>query len=290
MEFYAYSIRIHIEKYNLMEGKKNLLDSEIKQLRHPAEMPLFIVCLLISIFIYITLMMAPILYPEDIGIQYILIVPAAIVFLSFVSGQTYGGMMANAVKLSEKQFPELYEIIKRLSRELNLDEVPEAFMIQEGGEINAFATRLYFRRNYVVFYANVVEVAYREGDSASLEFIVAHELGHIKAGHVTLLYNLAIFPVAFVPFLKDILWTALSRAREYTADRIGINLAPSGKKGLIVLSAGEHLYKNVNFEEYLETARTSEGFWIWTTNLLSTHPALVRRVKAVNESQPGRIF
>ena len=37
-------------------------------------------------------------------------------------------------------------------------------MIQEGGEINAFATRLYFRRNYVVFYANVVEVAYKEGD------------------------------------------------------------------------------------------------------------------------------
>lgn len=105
-----------------------------------------------------------------------------------------------------------------------------------------------------------------------------------------MLYNLAIFPVAFVPFLKDILWTALSRAREYTADRIGINLAPSGKKGLIVLSAGEHLYKNVNFEEYLETARTSEGFWIWSTNVLSTHPALVRRVRAVNEGIPGRIF
>jgi Zn-dependent protease with chaperone function len=273
-----------------MEGKKNLLNNDIKQLRHPAEIPLFIVCLLVSIFIYITLMMAPILYPEDIGIQYILIVPAAIIFLSFISGQTYGAMMANAVKLSEKQFPELYDIIKRLSSELNLDEVPEAFMIQEGGEINAFATRLYFRRNYVVFYANVVEVAYKEGDSASLEFIVAHELGHIKAGHVSLLYNLAIFPIAFVPVLKDLLWTALSRAREYTSDRIAINLAPSGKKGLIVLSAGEHLYKNVNYEEYLETARAPEGFWIWTTNLLSTHPALIRRVRAVNESRPGRVF
>ena len=115
-----------------------MLDNEIKKLRHPAEIPLFIVCLLISIFIYMTLMMAPILYPEDIGIEYILIIPAAIVFLSFVSGQTYGGMMANAVKLSEKQFPELYEIIKRLSRELNLDEVPEAFMIQEGGADKCF--------------------------------------------------------------------------------------------------------------------------------------------------------
>lgn len=288
--FYVYSIKIYIAKYNLMEGKKNLLDSEIKKLRHPAEIPLFVICLLVSIFIYATLMLAPILYPEDIGVEYLLVIPAAIVFLSFVSGQTYGGMMANAVKLSEKQFPELYEIIKRLSRELNLNEVPEAFMIQEGGEINAFATRLYFRRNYVVFYANVVEIAYREGDSASLEFIVAHELGHIKAGHVTLFYNLAIFPIAFVPVLKDLLWTALSRAREYTSDRIAINLAPLGNKGLIVLSAGEHLYKNVNYEEYLETARASEGFWIWTTNLLSTYPALVRRVKAVNEGGPGRIF
>ncbi|MFZ2497385.1 MAG: M48 family metallopeptidase [Methanosarcina sp.] len=267
-----------------------MLDSEIQNLRHPAEIPLFIICLLVSIFIYITLMMAPILYPDEIGSEYLLVVPAAIVFLSLVSGQTYGGMMANAIKLSEKQLPELYEIIKRLSRELNLDSVPDAFLIQEGGLINAFATRLYFRRNYVVFYADVVEVAYREGDFESLEFIIAHELAHIKAGHVTLLYNLSIFPIAFVPILKNLLWTSLSRAREYTSDRIAIKIAPLGKRGLIVLSAGEHLYKDVNYEEYLETARTPEGFWIWSTNLLSTHPALIRRVKAVNEGRPGKIF
>jgi Zn-dependent protease with chaperone function len=199
-------------------------------------------------------------------------------------------MMANAIKLSEKQFPELYEIIKRLSNELNLNEVPEVFLIQEGGLLNAFATRLYFRRNYVVFYADIVEVAYREGDFNSLEFIIAHELAHIRAGHVTLLYNLAIFPIAFIPVLKNILWTALSRAREYTSDRIAIRIAPLGKKGLIVLSAGEHLYKNVNYDEYLEATKVPEGFWIWSTNLLSTHPALLRRVRAVNEGRPGKIF
>lgn len=267
-----------------------MLDSEIKYLRHPAEIPLFIICLLVSVFIYITLMTVPILYPDLFGKEYMLIVPGTIAFLSFVSGQTYGAMMANAIRLSDKQFPELYEIIKRLSFELNLKEVPDAFLIQQGGLINAFATRLYFRRNYVVFYADVVEVAYREEDFDSLEFIVAHELAHIKAGHVTLLYNLSIFPVAFVPVLKDLLWTALSRAREYTSDRIAIRLVPSGKKGLIVLSAGEHLYKKVNYEEYLETARNPEGFWTWSTNLYSTHPTLVRRVKALNENQPGKIF
>lgn len=267
-----------------------MLDSEVRNLRHPAEIPLFVVCLLISIFIYVTLMTVPLLYPEELGLEYILVVPAAIAFLSFVSGQTYGGMMANAVKLSEKQFPELYEIIKRLSSELNFREVPDAFLIQEGGLLNAFATRLYFRRNYVVFYADIVEVAYREGDFDSLKFIVAHELAHIKAGHVTLLYNLAIFPIAFVPVLKNFLWTALSRAREYTSDRIAIRLVPSGKKGLIVLSAGEHLYKIVDYEEYLKTAISPEGFWIWSTNLLSTHPALLRRIRAINEDRPGRIF
>lgn len=267
-----------------------MLDSEIKNLKHPAEIPLFVVSLLISVFIYAILMTIPLLYPEKLGIEYILVIPAAIAFLSFVSGQTYGGMMANAVKLSEKQFPELYAIIARISSELNLKEVPDAFLIQEGGLLNAFATRLYFRRNYVVFYADIVEVAYREGDFDSLEFIIAHELAHIKAGHVTLLYNLSIFPIAFVPVLKNFLWTALSRAREYTSDRIAINLVPSGKKGLIVLSAGEHLYKVVDYEEYLKTARRPEGFWIWSTNLLSTHPVLVRRIKALNENKPGRIF
>lgn len=267
-----------------------MLDSEIQKLRHPAEIPLFVVCILVSLFIYITLMMAPILFPDKIGVEYLFVVPAAIVFLSFISGQTYGGMKANAVKLSEKQLPEFYEMIKRLSRELNLNDVPDAFLIQEGGVINSFATRLYFRRNYVVFYAAVVEVAYREGDFDSLEFIAAHELGHVKAGHVTLLYNLFIFPITYVPVLNNLLWNALSRAREYTADRIAINVVPSGKKGLIVLSAGKHLYKNINYDDYLEAARTSEEFWIWTNNLLSDHPVLVRRIRAINESRPGKIF
>jgi Zn-dependent protease with chaperone function len=267
-----------------------LLDSEIQKLRHPAEIPLFAACLIVSLFIYIMLMIAPILFPDKIGIGYILVVPAAIIFLSIVSGQTYGGMKANSIKISEKQFPEFYNILKRLSKELNLNEVPDAFLIQEGGVINSFATRLYFRRNYVVFYATVVEVAYREKDFDSLEFIAAHELGHVKAGHVTLLYNISIFPVTFIPVLNNLLWNALSRAREYTADRIAINLVPSGKKGLIVLSAGKHLYKNVNYEDYLEESKTSEGFWIWSTNLLSTHPILLRRIKAINESRPGKIF
>lgn len=267
-----------------------MLDSEIQKLRHPAEIPLFVICLLVSLFIYIILMVAPILFPEKVGFEYLLVVPAAIAFLSYISGQTYGGIRANGVKISEKQFPEFYNIIKRLSNELNLSEVPEAFMIQEGETINAFSTRLYFRRNYLVFYASVVEVAYREGDLDSLEFIAAHELGHVKAGHVTLLYNLSIFPVTFIPVLNNFLWNALSRAREYTADKIAIKLAPSGKKGLMVLFAGERLYKNVNYEEYLERAKNYGGFWVWSTNLLSTHPNLIWRVRAISESSPGRIL
>lgn len=267
-----------------------MLDSEIQKLRHPAEIPLFATCFIVSLFIYIMLMIAPILFSDKIGIEYILVVPAAIVFLSFVSGQTYGAMKANSIKISEKQFPEFYNIIKSFSSELNLSEVPDAFLIQEGGIINSFATRLYFRRNYLVFYASVVEVAYREGDFDSLKFIAGHEMGHVKAGHVTLLYNMSIFPVTFIPVLNNLLWNALSRAREYTADRIAINLAPSGKKGLIVLSAGKHLYKNVNYEDYLEESKASEGFWIWSTNLLSDHPILLRRIRAISESRPGGIF
>ena len=107
---------------------------------------------------------------------------------------------------------------------------------------------------------------------------------------MTLLYNLLIFPVTFVPVLNNLLWNALSRAREYTAERIAINVVPSGKKGLIVLSEGKYLCKNINYDDYLETAKASEKFWIWSTNLLSDHLVLVRRIRAINESKTRRIF
>lgn len=46
--------------------------------------------------------------------------------------------------------------------------------------------------------------------------MIAHEVGHLAAGHLK--WNAFLSPFLFVPLLG----TAYSRAREYTSDRCGL--------------------------------------------------------------------
>jgi hypothetical protein len=81
----------------------------------------------------------------------------------------------------------------------------------------------------------------------------------------------------WVPFLGE----AYSRACEYTADRMAVAYTEKPNyaiQALTVLAAGRFLYKHVNKEEYLKQYNRKKGFFIVLTELLSTHPAIPRRI------------
>jgi len=82
----------------------------------------------------------------------------------------------SAVKISSEQFPELYSTINELSMKIGLEPVPDAYLMQQGGALNAFATKL-FRSNIIVLYSDLLEAC---GDNTTARnMIIGHELGHI---------------------------------------------------------------------------------------------------------------
>jgi Zn-dependent protease with chaperone function len=84
----------------------------------------------------------------------------------------------------------------------------------------------------------------------------------------------------FAKFIP-VLGTALSRAQEYSCDRIALQLCPEGKHGIFLLLLGRHLYKNVNIEEYLLQAKRTRGLLEFLVNINATHPVNTRRVLAL---------
>ena len=201
----------------------------------------------------------------------------AFLFLRF--GLLIGHLKGNAVKLSEKQFPEIYKNVVKQSEILGLKYVPSVYIMQSGGILNAFASS-FLGHNYIVLYSEVVETA-MQNDKNILWFIIGHELGHIKRNHM--IKNLLLFPAYIVPFLG----ASYSRACEYTCDNIGCALSPIGvKNGLLVLAAGKLIYKNVNTEEYLAQIQNEKGFWTWLSEKFASHPHLTKRLEKFSEEIP----
>jgi Zn-dependent protease with chaperone function len=62
--------------------------------------------------------------------------------------------------------------------------------------LNAFATRL-LSRNFIIITASLLESC--DNDTDKLKFIIAHELAHIKRGHVKMQFVLA--PSRIIPWL-----------------------------------------------------------------------------------------
>jgi Zn-dependent protease with chaperone function len=206
---------------------------------------------------------------------YILYFYAVLIFLFifFRFGILIGFLKGNAIKLNKNQFLDIYQIAVNQSELLGLAKVPSVYIMQSGGVLNAFAAR-FLGRNYIVLYSEIVETAY-EQDKAILEFIIGHELGHIKHNHM--IKSLLLWPSYLIPFLG----AAYSRACEYTCDNIGHALCPSGVKGgLLVMASGKSIYKRVNLKEFMKQDYTEDGFWKWFAEKVASHPNLTKRLAA----------
>lgn len=264
-----------------------------KDLIHPWEKPMrvmnviiFVLAVIGSLGYAVSLLISPEkMTEENIGSS--LFIFTAIAAIIIQMGRQYGKSRAQSIQLTEAQFPEVYEIVKDFSKKLELGYVPEVYLTQEGGTLNAFATS-FFSRRYISINSSIFEIAYLEHkDVNAVAFVIAHELTHLKRKHATTLMTILESVARAIP-----VWgSSQSRIKEYTCDRHAAWLVPEGKEGLILLAAGKHLYKHVNIEEYLETSSKYKGFFYWLHNLLASHPVGPKRIKALMEdTNRGEVF
>lgn len=196
------------------------------------------------------------------------------VFYFVMHGLLVGHLRGNGVYVSERQFPNVLDLARRHCATIGLERVPDLFILQSGGVLNAFATR-FVGRDFVVIYSDVLALAEQRGEKA-VSFVVAHELGHVRRGHLR--WRWLTLPGRIVPFLGS----AYSRACEFTCDRIGARCQPDGAvDGLLVLAAGKELYRQVDAREYVYQIETQTGFWVALAEVLGSHPNLPKRVAAI---------
>ena len=235
----------------------------------PSERPLFAFTLLISLVLWVVLAVT------IVGAVYAAIF-ALIFFVMHVGFVAY--VRGSAVRLGPDQFPELHSAVVRMANRIGLDPVPEAYLMQAGGALNAFATR-FLGTNIVVLFSDLLDACGE--NTAARDMIIAHELGHVHRGHLR--WYWVLLPAGLVPFLGG----ALSRAREYTCDRYG--LAGAGNTdgallGLAILSAGGKHGPLINRRVFVGQRADLNTGWMTLGEWLASHPPLAKRMIALDPS------
>jgi Zn-dependent protease with chaperone function len=198
--------------------------------------------------------------------------------------------LAGTVKVSERQFPHIYALVRDGSYILDLPDVPECFIMQTP-EVNAMAVGR--DRPFLVITTGLVNLH----DEEELRFVVGHELGHVLSGHavyrtmlvilLNLVNRLSWMSVGVIG-LRAIIWGLEEwfRKSELSCDRAGLLACQdvdAARRALMKLAGGPHL-SELNPDAFRDQAHEYEAVPDLRDSILkvlqlqgTTHPHAVVR-------------
>ena len=220
--------------------------------------------------------------------------------------------MYNAREVNARTAPEFVGLIRQLTDRAGLP-MPKVYII-DSDQPNAFATGRNPQNAAVAATTGLL----RRLSTEEVAGVMAHELAHVKsrdtlimtitatlAGAITMLANFAIFfggnrdnPLGFVgvlltmilaPLAAMLVQMAISRSREYEADRIGAEICGRPLWLANALGKIEAFAKQIDYHAAERNPATAHMFIInplhahSVDSLFSTHPRTENRVRRLRE-------
>ncbi|GGI42829.1 M48 family metallopeptidase [Mammaliicoccus stepanovicii] len=259
---------------------------KVSKLRYKYEVPMIIIGF-IAIFVYISVFIALMYSSIDIPEWlYGALIGLSLPFVAIFSIRyLYWNSISNGVEINKNQLSEVYDMYYELATEMGFNtkklKMPKLYLVNGNGVMNAFAAKCTLKRRYIVIHSDLLDLAYKFDEMPLIRFVLAHELGHHKCGHTN------IWRLIFSPFLTPLyLDKSLTRAQEYTADRVALYYAPEGALSMIYLFSGKYMGSRIEIEEYFKSIDLhDESIWLKLSNFLSDHPVGFRRMKALKEAK-----
>ncbi len=224
-----------------------------------------------------------------------------------------------AKEASRQQYPELYDIVEKLSQNALLP-MPKVYVMNNPTP-NAFATGRNPNHAAVAVTTGLLEILNRD----EIAGVISHELTHVKnrdilvgtiaatlVGTITFIARLAGYAAIFgggrsrdnsdgistliliilSPIIAILIQLAISRSREYMADQGGASI--SGRP--LALASALNKLSQVNKQLPMKNAGASSAHMFIInplsaksfTRIFSTHPPIEERIKRLQEIAQGR--
>ncbi|TAM03330.1 MAG: zinc metalloprotease HtpX [Paraburkholderia sp.] len=253
------------------------------------------------------------------GMMFAFVVALGMNFFSYWFSDKMVLRMYNAQEVDETTAPQFYRMVRDLSTRAGLP-MPRVYLINENAP-NAFATGRNPEHAAVAATTGILRVL----SEREMRGVMAHELAHVKhrdilistisatmAGAISALANFAMFfggrdengrpanPVASIavallaPIAGALIQMAISRAREFEADRGGAQISGDPQALASALDKIHRYAQGVPFpvaEEHPATAQMmimnplSGG---GVASLFSTHPPTEERIRRLMDMAAGK--
>ncbi|MGP3968964.1 M48 family metallopeptidase [Streptomyces sp. 6N223] len=211
--------------------------------------------------------------------------------------------LSDSVRVSERQFAHLHEMLLDACYILDLERVPPMYVSQDP-KPNAMCIGL--DQPIIVVTTGLVELL----DEEEMRAVIGHEVGHALSGHAVyrtillFLTNIAV-RVAWIPLGNIAIMAIVTALREWfrkselSADRAGLLVgqdAQASMRGLMKLAGGNHLHE-MNVDAFLEQADEYEAGGDLRDSVLKilnvlprTHPFAVVRAAELRAWSEGRDY
>lgn len=248
-------------------------------------------------------------YPELVSLG-ALVLAGALNLISYLYSDRIVLSMSRAKVVSESEYPDLHRIVTNLATSAGLPK-PRVAIIKSKVP-NAFATGRGPKNSVVAITTGLLEIL----NENELEGVLSHEISHIKhrdvlvasvaatiAGAISYLALVGRYSVLFgggsdrnrnagalafllsllAPLAAFLIQMAISRGREYEADREGALLS---RKPLSLASALEKIERTVRSAPPLNVNPSTSPLWIVNPfrgdallEMFSTHPSTWKRIE-----------
>ena len=244
------------------------------------------------------------------GMMLALVVALGMNFFSYWFSDKLVLKMYNAQEVDETSAPQFYRMVRELAQKAQLP-MPKVYVIEEDAP-NAFATGRNPEHAAVAATTGIMRVL----SDRELRGVMAHELGHVRhrdilistisatmAGAISMLANFAMFfggrnsegrpsnPIAGIlvmllaPLAASLIQMAISRAREFEADRAGAEISGDPQALASALQKIQAYAHGTPLEAAERNPATAQMMIInplsggGLRGLFSTHPATEERVE-----------
>lgn len=200
------------------------------------------------------------------------------------------GLQGSNFHVTRDSCPELFLLVKDVAATLDVTDFPEIYT-EWGYSVNGYTTGNK-DQTLMVLNSGAVDLL----TDQQLKFVVGHEMGHIKSGHVLyhMMAQLFTSMVEFIPLgeklLKPIHFALLywNRMSEFTADRAGLLACQNKDEAIqaIMKMAGVPMkyFENMNQDSFIKQAEEFE------TKYSGLAETAIKNITIASSSHPWTVF